>query len=52
MEKEVITLPEPLVQPEEPLTPEKIKEKPAPTPNPFTIPTPQIQPGQEPSPKA
>ncbi|MCX6825173.1 MAG: hypothetical protein NTY80_03015 [candidate division SR1 bacterium] len=41
--------PEPLIQP---ATPEKIKEKPTLVPNPFVIPTPNINPGTEPTPKA
>jgi len=43
---------EPTTKPETPETPEKIKEVPVKVPNPFAIPTPNIQPNTKPSPKA
>lgn len=43
---------EPITKPKVPETPEKVKELPVKVPNPFAIPTPNIQPNTKPSPKA
>ena len=43
---------EPTIKPKTPETPERIKEVPVKVPNPFAIPTPNIQPNTKPIPKA